>query len=288
MTVKPLYHSSDLAPAYSLRHTWCGWATSGNLQALNDDEWIALCNAWQNDYLHLLERAIDGNKILLTFSTSPVVSPVFLAKRAKGRLGYALRAANGIGVEFSRKIAVRSVGENTTSDVQAYIASQIETEEFVDPRFAEFLEQFTVVDSSVDLAVPSESRSGRYWYNLHLVLVTDGRTRIVDEAGLETIRDGSGRIAEKKGYSIAAISVMPDHVHIALRGAIEHSPEEIALAFMNNLSHMLRRGRVWRSGYYVGTFGEYNMNAIRRLVRAESCSPARRAGRGLAEAGDSI
>ncbi len=277
MTVTPLYRSADLTPAYGLRHTWCGWATSGDLQALHDDQWIALNSAWQKDHLNLLERSIDGNKVLLTFGTSPVVSPVFLAKRAKGRLDHAFRAVKGNAVDFSRKIAVRSVGENTTDDVQAYIASQIQNEEFIDPRFAEFLEQFTVVDSSIDLSVPNESLSGRYWYNLHLVLVTDGRTRIVDEPGLRTIRDGSFRIAQKKGFRIAAISVMPDHVHLALRGMIEHSPEDIALSFMNNLAHMLHKGAVWRPGYYVGTFGEYNMNAIRRAVR--SATPASLSGR---------
>ncbi len=37
----------------------------------------------------------------------------------------------------------------------------------------------------------------------------------------------------------------------------------IALAFQNNLAHMLMRGAIWRNGYYAGTFGEYDMNAIR-------------------------
>ena len=276
MTPQPLYRALDQQPAYGLRHTWCGWSTAGDLRALADEDWIALKTAWEKDHFHLLERTIDGNKIMLTFGIHPVVSPVFLAKHAKGRLEHAFRET-GNCVTFSRKVAVRSVGENITDEVQAYIAAQVRNEEFLDPRFAEYLEQFTVVDPSVDLSLPTESRSGQYWYNLHLVLVTDGRTRFVDEPGLKAIRDGSFRIAAKKGYRIAAVSVMPDHVHLALRGAIEHSPEEIALSFQNNLAHMLRQGAVWRPGYYVGTFGEYNMNAIRRAVRA--ATPASLSGR---------
>ncbi len=81
---------------------------------------------------------------------------------------------------------------------------------------------------------------------------------------------------------------MPDHLHLALRGVIEESPEEIALSFMNNLSHFLQLGAVWRLGYYAGTFGEYNMRAIREAVRSESHSPARRAGRGLTVGGDDV
>ena len=202
MTPQPLYRESDLTPAFTLRYTWCGWATSGDLQAALGRrlDRVTTC-AWEKDNLRLLENRIDGNEIFLTFSTKPVVSPVFLAARAKGRLEHALRASNGRGVTFSRKVAVRSVGDNVTSDVQAYIESQVKNEEFLDPQFAEFLKQFTVVDSSVDLSIPAESRSGRYWYNLHLVLVTDGRTRIVDEPSLKTVRDGSFRIAAKKGLS---------------------------------------------------------------------------------------
>jgi hypothetical protein len=33
------------------------------------------------------------------------------------------------------------------------------------------LKRFTVVDESVALNQPSESNSGRYWHNLHIVLV---------------------------------------------------------------------------------------------------------------------
>ena len=279
MTPQPLYRTTELTPAFALRYSWCGWITAGDLRSLSPAGWAALGLAWQKDGLHLLERAIDVDKILLTFSTKPVVSPVFLAARAKGRLEHALRAANNKGVTFSRKVMVRSVGDNVTHDVQSYIASQVQNEEFVDPRFGEFLKQFTIVDRSVDLSIPDESRSGRYWYNLHLVLVTVGRTRIVDEPSLKTIRDGSIRIAAKKGYRIASISVMPDHVHLAMRGVFEQSPEEIVLAFMNNLSHFLKLGAVWRPGYYVGTFGEYNMRAIREAARAESYSPARLAAK---------
>ena len=199
----------------------------------------------------------------MTFSTIPSVTPIFVAARAKGRQQYAQRTA-GAPVTFSRKVSIRTVGDNTTSAVEGYIRAQVRNEGFIDSRFSEFLEQFTVINPRVDLRQPAETNSGRYWYNLHLVLVTDGRYRIVDEQGLTTIRDGSFKIAEKKEYAIGAISVMPDHVHIALRGNLEHSPERIALSFQNNLAHMLNRGAVWRKGFYVGTFGEYDMRAIRK------------------------
>jgi len=56
---------------------------------------------------------------------------------------------------------------------------------------------------------------------------------------------------------------MPDHLHMALRGNIEHDPQTIALSFMNNLAYALGQKPVWEFGYYVGSFGEYDMNAVR-------------------------
>jgi hypothetical protein len=57
--------------------------------------------------------------------------------------------------------------------------------------------------------------------------------------------------------------VLPDHLHLALRGAITHSPEEIAFSFLNNLAYALGQRPWWQAGYYAGTFGEYSMAAVR-------------------------
>ena len=57
---------------------------------------------------------------------------------------------------------------------------------------------------------------------------------------------------------------MPDHLHAALCGNIQHSPQEIALAFQNNLAYALGQIKLWADTFYVGTFSEYDMWAIRR------------------------
>ncbi len=115
----------------------------------------------------------------------------------------------------------------------------------------------------VDLSLPTETNSGRYWYNLHLVLVVCERYRIGDPRTLAGIRDSVLRICAKKGYGLSTAAVLPDHVHLAFRGAIEQAPEEIALAFLNNLAYLLGQRPLWQVGYYAGTFGEYSMAAVR-------------------------
>jgi REP element-mobilizing transposase RayT len=97
--------------------------------------------------------------------------------------------------------------------------------------------------------------------------VVSARYRISDALTLAKIRDTAVRICAKKGYATSTLAVLPDHLHFAVRGAITHSPEEIALSFLNNLAHVLERRRWWEAGFYAGTFGEYGMAAVRQKGR---------------------
>lgn len=263
MGLQPLNDSESQTPAYQLRYTWCGWPSESRFPVIPNDTWLQLSKAWETDGLRVLEKEVTAERALITFSATPEVSPVLMTTRAKGRLDHAIRSV-GTPVHFSPKLSLRTVSDSTADCVTKYIESQVPNARFLDTAFADLLSQFTWTGPDIDLSQPTESNSGRYWYNLHLVLVTDGRYRISDERTLRTIYEGSLKIAAKKDYRIKAISVMPDHLHVALRCALAASPREIALAFQNNLAYMVGRGAIWRSGYYVGTFGEYNMNAIVR------------------------
>ena len=170
-------------------------------------------------------------------------------------------------MDFSRKVAVRSIGDNTRREVEGYIAGQVEKEQFADEIFAKAMAEFTIVNPEVDLSRPSESACGRYWYNLHLVLVTEQRLRCSDRETLQSLRDGCMQIAAKKGHAVSRLSVMPDHLHLALRPAIEESPVDVVFAYQNNLAFLLGQKRVWQDSYYVGTFGEYTMQAVRKLAQ---------------------
>jgi REP element-mobilizing transposase RayT len=108
---------------------------------------------------------------------------------------------------------------------------------------------------------------------LHIVLVTQQRHRHHDAAHLTTVRDQPQRIAEKKGHRMSMLSAMPDHLHMTLRGKIEDAPETIALSFMNNLAYALGQKPLWEFGYYAGSFGEYDMNAVRQATRERADSP---------------
>lgn len=267
MHSEPIYTPENVrAPAYHLRYTWSGWPSEGAFPpAPADHFWTDVDAAWESDGIRRLITNWTPTLIQFTFSVRPTVSPVFFAGRVKGRLQHALRRSN-LDVNFSRKLAVRTIGDNHRAEVEAYIRNQVKNEELADPRFKEFLESLVFVDPDVDLSQPSESLSGRYWYNLHLVLVMGGRYRIGDQQRLLLLRERCPQIAVKKGHGLSRLAILPDHLHMALRGNIEHSPEQIALAYMNNLAFSMGQQAIWEFGYYVGSFSEYDMGAVR--VRA--------------------
>jgi REP element-mobilizing transposase RayT len=260
--LKPLYDDPAVAPAYQLRYDWTAWSSEGaELPGGLSEVLGGIEPAWEDDGLRVLETRCSRQLVQVLFSVKPTVSPVFCAARAKGRLQYALRKA-GHATLLQRKLSLRSVGENATNDVRQYILSQVDKETEYEAELAEF----TRSDESVRLAAPTETRSSRYWYNLHLVLVTEERYCIRDLDRLRKLQECALRIARKKGYAIAQLAVLPDHLHVALRGNIAQSPQAIAWAFQNNLAYALGQCRIWQDTYYVGTFGEYGMGAIRRCV----------------------
>jgi hypothetical protein len=53
------------------------------------------------------------------------------------------------------------------------------------------------------------------------------------------------------------------HVHLLLGCVLSESPQEVALGYLNNLAYAQQMRRVYQYGFYVGTVGEYDLDAIR-------------------------
>ncbi len=195
-----LYRPAVADAAFKLRYAWTGWPSRGCSWARHSvRELIEQTKPhWEQDSLRVLEYRGTDDGVQILFSTTPDVTPifVFVAQRAKGRMAYAFRSA-GIRVPFSRKVAVRSVGDNTRRDVEAYLERQVAKERFVDPQFAQRMAELTVVKADVDLSQPTQRNRGRYWYNLHLVLVVEQHARLESWPVQTGVRDAFLRIADR-------------------------------------------------------------------------------------------
>ena len=260
----PIYTRDQLSGAFHLRYTWTGWPLAGNCfpERLDDEFFNELDENWQADNMRRLTTNWQRDRIQLVFSTVPQVSPIFFVGRTKGRLQHALRAA-GTPVKFSRKVAFRGIGDNVAEQINRYVAQQVNRERFADPRFVERLKQLTRVGDQRRFAQPQASNSGRYWYNLHVVLVSSGRGKIESFDELRRLDAAIDGTAQKHGYDAVTRAWLLDHLHLALRGNIAESPLDIAWALMNNTAFAVGRNAVWQRGFYAGTFSEYDMNAVR-------------------------
>ena len=247
--------------AYCLRWVWTGWPSNGLFPDHSSIDWRKLEASWEDDGIRTLEYRFDRSQWSVVVSTKPIIAPTVIVSRLKGRIDHAYRLT-GNPLKFSRKVALRSLGENTQQDVDRYIAKQVDKQCFVDETFSSALHEFTRVWSN-DASRPLEVSSGRYWYRLHLVLGIEKRDRIRDLKFLGKLFEMIQEAALDSGYVLSALSVMTEHVHIALRGLVDKSPDEIARYFQATVELRLAVSGLWQPSYYVGTFGAYNMNIVR-------------------------
>ena len=250
----------DTPLVHHLHYAWTGWPTEGTtLPILTTDFINAIRPAWQADGLHPILVESTTSHVHITVQASPTISPVTLAARLKGRLQHALRK-EGRPVDFSRKVSVRALAHNTRPVVEAYLRLQSERADLADPRYRQSLREAWREDASIDLSRPSETSSGRYWYDLHAVLVTADRYRFGAEHFLPRVRDELRQAAQSLGARIKAIAPMPDHVHLVMRGALEKSPAEM-LQPMAEITARSAGFRLWGE-VYAGTVGEYSLDLI--------------------------
>jgi REP element-mobilizing transposase RayT len=255
----PIYTADNCCePAYQLN-----WSYSLFWHKLPPDAaWLeSLQAATEADGIRILQHEF-GEKSVSQFlvSTRPDVAPQLIAQRLKGRLQHLVKATAPSA--FQRNYAIRSVGSANRETIDDYLKGQVDHHPSADERVTEHLQDIQIHNAEVDLSQPSQTSHAIYWYNLHLVLVNDGRYREVHAEPLQALHDMLLKASGTKSHDLSRGAILPDHIHLALRCKIDESPESVALSYLNNLAFALGMKRVFRFGYYVGTFGEYDLGAI--------------------------
>lgn len=231
------------------------------------ESWLeALRTKTEQDGVRILEhRVLQSNSSQFLLSTKPNVSPATAIRSVKGRLQYLVRST--LPQAFRRNYSIHSVGSANVDAIQRYVDSQIEHHPLADPRMQEKIARFQYIDEGVDLSVVRRSSYGEFIYDLHLVLVHSERLADVREESWHLTRNTIRRIANKKGHLLSRAGLLVDHVHSAIGCDVKDSPEDIAMSYLNNLSYVHEMKALYQFGYYVGTFGPYDLDAIRRSFR---------------------
>ena len=255
----PIYTSDNCnEPAYQLNWSYSlFWH-----EAPKDAAWLEpLQAATEKDGIRILQHEF-ADKLVSQFlvSTRPDIAPQLIAQRLKGRLQNLLKETAPSA--FQRNYSIRSIGSANRATIAEYLQGQLDHHPSADERVTERLQELQIHNADVDLSQPSQTSHAIYWYNLHLVLVNDGRYREVHAEPLQALHDMIEKASAAKTHGLSRAAILPDHIHLALRCRIDESPESVAVSYLNNLAFALGMKQVFRFGYYVGTFGEYDLGAI--------------------------
>jgi len=84
--------------------------------------------------------------------------------------------------------------------------------------------------------------------------------------------------ADEMGWTVLALEMMPDHVHLFVRATPKDAPNRIVAAFKGYTSHELRQElpelksrlpSLWTRSYFVSTHGHVSSETIKRYVEEQ-------------------
>ena len=260
-----IYTAANCKPAYKLNWSLAVfWNTSPPPAAT----WLdALGKATEPDGVRLLEhRLAKGNVSQFFVSTRPETMPADIARSVKGRLQYLVRET--LPKPFRRNYGLRSVGDAGADVVEGYVRHQTAHHPMADPRVQRQFDDLQI-DGCADLTAPRVGGHAQFVYNLHLVLVHRDRGKEVRATLLERRHERVLAVAAKKGQLVGRGQLLADHLHLTLGCALTEPPQQVALGYMNNLAYAEGMKPVFEFSYYVGTFGEYDLDAVRRGLRQD-------------------
>jgi len=258
---------SALKPIYTRENTKFSSPLQWGLTAFwrlppEGDAWFPeLASSLETDGIRLLGHRFDAPSVSqFAVSTRSEVSPLLIVQRVKGRLQYLVRQRWPKALRGN--YAIRSFGKVTREIVENYIAGQVKHHPMADPRVVERLQHYQIGSDDVDLSQPQQTSQGRYWHNLHIVLVHRDRWMDIREESLRGVHDMILRVSRGKEYLLSRGAILPDHVHLTLGCPIEVAPGDVALAFLNNLAYVHGMRPIFQYGGFVGTFGEYDNRSV--------------------------
>lgn len=257
--LRPLYTAANCKPAYELRWSLALFAKTSLPSA---DGWFDRLRArTEPDGVRLLETHFKAPSTwFFLVSTQPRVAPAQIIKSVKGRLQNLIQDA--VPKAFRRNFSLTSVGHARREVVEKYVSSQLGHHRMADAAVQRRFEEFQLSFAGVDLSQPQLSSHGRYLVNLHLVLVHGDRWHDVSRDRTQNTCDMVQAVAAKKERRLSRLSLFADHLHLTLGCRYDQSPQDVALAYLNNLAYAHGMQALYSFSYYVGTFGEYDMGAI--------------------------
>lgn len=275
MQIQPRYTSNNCSAAYQLNWSLSVFgreslpSPAASIQQLRE--------AIAKDHLKILEFNDKLTNIVQFFvSSRSDLNPADIVRLIKGRWQYLRRSIESI--EFRRNYRITSVGSANADVLDAYIDRQPERHPMADHRVQELLESLQFRDTQVDLTSVRRSSHGEFRYALQVVIESESGWHDVRSSVLTAYRQAIIASCRNQGWLLSRIGLMSNHVHVLLGPCVEDSPMEVALVLMNNMAFTQGMKPMFRSSFYVGTFGEYDRGAIWQGLAGKTPLPPGQAG----------
>ncbi|MGF7396154.1 IS200/IS605 family transposase [Thermoanaerobacterium sp. RBIITD] len=121
------------------------------------------------------------------------------------------------------------------------------------------------------------ARTCVYNVNYHIVWSTKYRKEVLTEDIQEYLKSLFGEIANDKGFIIASMEIMPDHVHVFVSAHPQVAPSYIVkmlkgisarrtLMKYPELTKQLWKGHLWNSSFYIETIGSISEDVIKKYI----------------------
>jgi putative transposase len=277
-------HFSSLTPAFQLHFYLC-FKTYRRRPLLIGPDTQSLLNrvlgevCVRQDY-HLLDTDIDKDNVRLLLSLNPTQSVSesvrFLKGNVSRQFGLAfndqLKANNSPSV-WAQGYFARSSGKTNIEAARAYVDSQASHHgyrgdwtkplKFRNPNFRSPAFKFDHLNAILDY---------------HLVIATQNRLPLFDEAMAPHLFDYIITIGQKHNFAVDRIGLLPDHMHLIIEAVPSVCVQDCVLAILEDTRYWmtthhrsalkeLNAWDVWQPSFYAGTVGEYSTAQVREFLR---------------------
>lgn len=125
------------------------------------------------------------------------------------------------------------------------------------------------------------ARHCRYLTQYHIVWCPKFRYPVLNNDAGETLKQILSGICDRYGYTIKAMEVMPDHIHMFVdcpqtvapcdvaRTLKSVSAVEMFKAYPDLKRFYARAGVLWSSGYFISTIGHISDQTVRRYIEEQ-------------------
>lgn len=279
-------HFKALRAAYQLHYYLCfkthylrPMLHSNRVRQLVNDIVADVCSREQ---YHLLESDMTDDHLRLLLSLEPTQTVSRAVQMLKGNVNQKFTELfprelehNCTSVLWARGYFARSSGRVDIDVVRNYLASQVshhgyrgnwtEALEYQNPNFKS--PAFSMAHCVCKL-------------DYHLVLVTQNRLPIFDEAIAPGLFDYITLIGKKHQFVIDRISLLPDHLHLIFEARPTVSVESCARAILENTHYWMGKNYcgvlkqtngwdLWQHSFYAGTVGEYTTAQVKQFLGRE-------------------